>query len=440
MRKAIRLATVVFAASAAGFAGVNINAPGNGTVTNSPLHVAATATSANPAAQITAIQIYADGGLVYNGPGATVDTHINLGAGNHEIVVQAWDSYGGTYKAPVYVTGSGSGVFLSSPGANATVNGSAHVVASAFSPNQVTTMQIYDNGNLVNQTPGTSVDTTINLSPGSHYLVVQAWDRNGTTFLNPVIVTAPGGAQPALPPAPAPTPNPTPAPAPPPAGGGPQAYVPPGAGSKQDIDQMPGWENCGACSGIGANGPVVPYSMSEGVSSPSMDGKSAVFWLGGTTPWGSAIWWKQLGGQDYATHFVYDTYFFMNNPGASQALEFDVNESVNGRKYIYGTECDIAAGNAWRVWDTANAHWMPTGASCHVNANSWNHLTWELERVGGQTHFVAVTLNGYRQTVDKYFNSKPGGYHELNVAFQMDGNHAQDDYQVWLDKVSLYFW
>ena len=434
MRNALRLAAVLFVAKAS-YCAVQINYPQNGAVTNSPLHVAASATPDNPSAPIVAMQIYANGGLVYNGSGSTVDTYINLGAGNHEVVVQAWDAAGGTSVAPVYVTGSGSGVFLSSPGANATLNGSAHVQATAFSPSQVTAMQIYDNGVLVNETPGAAIDTTVNLSPGSHYLVVQAWDTTGTFFLNPVVVNVPGGDPPPLQPQAQTSP-----PAPPAPQGGPQAYVAPNASAKFDIDQMPGWQNCGACSGRNAAGPAVPYSMSEGVQSPSMDGKSAVFWLGGNAPFGSAIWWKQLGGNAGATHFVYDLYFYANNPGASQALEFDVNQAVGGRKYIFGTECDIVEGHAWRVWDTANNHWTSTGASCQINANSWNHLTWELERVNGQTRFVAVTLNGYRQTVDKYFNSKPGGYDELNVAFQMDGNRNQDDYQVWLDKVSLYAW
>ena len=443
MRNAVRLIAILAVTKAASFGAVSISYPQNGATTNSPLHVAASATPDNPSAPIVAMQIYADGGLVYNGPGSTVDTHINMGVGNHEVIVKAWDAAGASSTAPVYVTGSGSGVFLSSPGANATVNGSAHVQATAFSPNQITAMQIYDNGGLVNETPGSAVDTSINLSPGSHYVVVQAWDTTGTFFINPVIVTVPGGEPPVqaqAPPTPAPAPAPTPTPAPAPSAGGPQAYVAPNASAKLDIDQMPGWQNCGACAGRNGAGPTVPYSMSEGAQSPSIDGKSAIFWLGGTTPFGSAIWWKQLGGNAGATHFVYDLYFFMNNPGASQALEFDMNQAVGGRKLIFGTECDIVEGHAWRVWDTANNHWVSTGASCQVNGNSWNHLTWEFERVNGQTHFVAVTLNGYRQTVNKYFNSKPGGYDELNVAFQMDGNRNQDDYQVWLDKVSLYAW
>ncbi len=408
------------------FAGVNISAPQNGAVSNSPLHVVANATPNNAAVPITAIQIYLDGGLVYSAPGSSVDTYVNMGYGNHTVVVQAWDAGGGMYQAPVYVTGSGSGVFLSSPGANATVNGSAQVVASAYSPRQITAMQIYDNGNLINQTPGASVNTTVSLSPGSHYLVVQAWDTVGNTFLNPVVVNVPGGeavqtstTQTAA---------------------GPQAYVPPGAISKLDIDQMSGWESCDTCAGAYGSGPVNPYSMTQWIQTPSLDGQSATFWLGGTTPYGNALWWNQLGGNDGIAHFVYDTYFYMNNVQASQALEFDVNQTASGLKYIFGTECDIAAGNAWRVWDTANARWTASGATCQVNQNSWNHLTWELERVNGMTHFIAVTLNGYRQVVDKYYWAKPWSGSEINVAFQMDGNWNETNYQVWLDKVALYYW
>lgn len=431
---------VTLAASAVSFAGVNISSPANGAVTNSPLHVAASATpgSSKP---IIAMQIYVDGKLAYSAGGSTVDTFVNLGYGKHTVVVQAWDAAGATYKGPVYVVGSGSGVFLSSPGSNAIVNGSAHVKATAFSPNQVTAMQIYDNGKLVNQTSGSALDTSLNVSPGSHYLVVKAWDRSGTQFVSPVRVSTPGTAPAGPTPSPQP-PSASTAPPPPTASptDGPQAYVPGNAISKREIDEMAGWSDCGACSGAGGNGPVVPYSLTQGIQSPSLDGKSATFWVGGDKPFGSALWWKQLGGNDGVTHFVYDVRFFIKNPGAAQALEFDVNQSVNNKKFIFGTECDIVEGNKWRVWDTTNAHWMPTGASCHVNANSWNHLTWELERVGDKTRFVAVTLNGYRQTVDKYFTAKPWSGHELNVAFQMDGNQRMDDYQVWLDRVALYYW
>jgi hypothetical protein len=378
------------------------------------------------------MQIYVDGGLVYQGNGANVDTYLNVGAGNHAVAVQSWDTAGANAVQSVGVVGTGVGIFLSSPGANAVLNGSAHVQATGYSPNQITVMQVYDNGNLVNETQGGAVDTMLNLTPGSHYLVVQAWDSTGAVFFNPVTVNVPGAVAPA-----AQTQAQT-ATANQPA---PQANIPSGAIAKYDIDQMGGWESCDACAGLNGNGPVDPYSMTQNIQSPSLDGSAATFWLGGNVPWGAALWWKQLGPDDGISHFVYDLQFYVTNPQAAQGLEFDVNQSVGGQKFIFGTECDVRTNGGWRIWDTANARWTQTDATCQVNANAWNHLTWEFERIGNQTHFIAVTLNGYRQVVDKYYYSRPvGNAREINVAFQMDGNEHEENYQAWLDKVTLYYW
>jgi hypothetical protein len=435
LQNAIRLATVLLALTAASFAGVAVSSPTNGATTNSPLHVVAAATPNNPSAQIAAVQIYVDGGLVYQADSPNVNTFLNVGAGNHQVSVQSWDAAGASSVQSVNVVGTGAGIFLSSPGANATLNGSAHVQATAASQSPITVMQVYDNGNLVNETPAAAVDTSINLAPGSHYLVVQAWDAAGTVFFNPVTVNVPGAPAPPMPQTTSAEQPPTSVTA------GPQASVPAGAIGKYDIDQMGGWESCDACAGINGAGPVDPYSMTQGIQSPSLDGSSATFWLGGKIPWGAALWWKQLGPNDNVSHFVYDLQFFLTNSQVAQGLEFDVNQSVGGQKFIFGTECDVRTNGGWRIWDTANAHWMQTGATCQVNANAWNHLTWEMERIGNQTHFIAVTLNGYRQVIDKYYYARPvGTAREINVAFQMDGNEHEDNYQVSLDKVALYYW
>ena len=75
-----------------------------------------------------------------------------------------------------------------------------------------------------------------------------------------------------------------------------------------------------------------------------------------------------------------------------------------------------------------------------MQPNAWNHLTWQFERVGNQTHFISVTLNGTQQTIDKYFNARNVNAQEINVAFQLDGDEHQDALQAWLDKVTLYYW
>jgi hypothetical protein len=207
-----------------------------------------------------------------------------------------------------------------------------------------------------------------------------------------------------------------------------------------NIDQMSGWTSCTTCAGRGGSGPNAQYSMSY-TSSPSMDGSSAHFWLGGSTPYSNALWWKQLGAKPSAHNFVYDFYFYMKNPGASQAIEFDVNQSVSGRKLIFGTECDIA-GKHWDVWDTANAHWVNTGIYCGVPpAYTWNHVTLEFQRTSSNTaKFVAVTLNGKKSYINRTFNSKSSGVNELNVAVQMDGNKNQVGYDMWVDKINVNYW
>jgi hypothetical protein len=205
---------------------------------------------------------------------------------------------------------------------------------------------------------------------------------------------------------------------------------------------MTGWQNCTVCAGIGGNGPVAAFSMTQFVGSPSMDGQSNHYWLGGGTPYSDALWWKQLGAQSGATHFVYDLYFYYTNPNAPQALEFDVNQSVGGIKYIFGMQCNVRGDGQWDVWNGATKRWTATGIACPAPPTyKWNHLTLEFYRSGyNQGTFVAVTLNGVKHYINRTYNQIPSSVGELNVAFQMDGNYAQQAFDVWLDKVSLTYW
>src|SRR4051794_8165275 len=77
-----------------------------------------------------------------------------------------------------------------------------------------------------------------------------------------------------------------------------------------NIDQKSGWESCSACAGAGGNGPVASHSTAAGVSSPSMDGASRRFNIGGSTKYANALWWKQLGANAGASHFVYNLYYY----------------------------------------------------------------------------------------------------------------------------------
>jgi len=210
---------------------------------------------------------------------------------------------------------------------------------------------------------------------------------------------------------------------------------------KSDIDQMPGWENCTVCAGAGAAGPSAVYSMAENVLSPALDGKSAQFNLAGSTPYSDALWWKQLGGNNAIKNFTYDLNFYITNSNAPEALEFDVNQSNNVYKFIFGTQCNIKDGAQWDVWGNAAGNWIHTGIPCTAPAAyTWHHLTWQLQRTATQVIYVSFTYDGVTHYVNRTYPARPNNVSEINVAFQMDGDSKQTAYSAWLDKVSLTYW
>src|SRR5262252_1945171 len=86
-----------------------------------------------------------------------------------------------------------AGVAISSPANNATVNGPIPVVASASAPGRaITAMAVYLDNNLVFKVNAASVNTKVNAGPGTHLLVVQAWDSANATSKAPVTVTEGG--------------------------------------------------------------------------------------------------------------------------------------------------------------------------------------------------------------------------------------------------------
>lgn len=420
--------------SATGTSGaVNVSSPTAGQTVGSPTHFVASATPPDQY-PVTALQVYVDDQLDYSVDGAQLDTYLNLSNGSHNAVIKSWNTAGQAHSqsvsfsvgsagspapapAPTPTPTGATGVTVSSPSNGGSSGSPIHVVASAQASGGIAAMQIYLDDNLVFKTNAGSLDTSVNAGSGTHNLVVQAWDNSGAVYKQPVTVTVTGASTP---------------PPPPPQQQGNQY---------SDIDQLSGWDSCNSCAGAGGVGPQVSYSLSQWQSSPSMDGQSAQFWLGGGYPYSGALWWKELTPQSSASHFTYDLYFYYQNADAPQALEFDANQVVNGGRYIFGTECNLKETGTWRVWDTTNAHWVNTGVGCSPSVNNWNHMTWEFQRNSdGSYTFLAVTLNGQRQSVNQTYWSKSESGQELNVAVQLDSNYAGTAYSVWVDKIALNYY
>ncbi len=148
-----------------------------------------------------------------------------------------------------------------------------------------------------------------------------------------------------------------------------------------NIDQMTGWQSCSTCAGYGGAGPTTGHSMAQNQSSPAMDGRSVKFSISGSTAYANALWWKQLGRKDAAHNFVYDMYYYIKTPTAAQALEFDVNQTVGGKWYIFGTECVLKGTPHWNVYDPYNRHWVATSTPCKIpTAYKWQHVVLEFHR------------------------------------------------------------
>ena len=304
-------------------------------------------------------------------------------------------------------------VSISSPTNGSSVSTSVHVTSSTTSSNTITTTKIYVDNSSVYSVSSSSIDTDITVSTGAHSITVQSWDNTGATQHATVSVTATASS----------------------------SAVPSNAKKYANIEQMTGWQSCDACAGAGGNGPSAYVKMTQGLTSPSLDGKASQFYLKGSTAYANALWWKQLGANSSVSNFSYDLYFYLKNPSAAQALEFDVNQSLNGKKYIFGTECDIKDKHVWNIYDAYHHKWMATSVACSApKAYAWNHLVLEFQRTNGQMKFVAITLNGKKSYFNKLYAPTTSSSGELNVAVQIDSDGQNTPYSEWADKINLYAW
>lgn len=214
----------------------------------------------------------------------------------------------------------------------------------------------------------------------------------------------------------------------------------------------PGYGICSSCS---AGGPQATWSSSQGVSSPSLSGKSMQFTIGGKTNYSDVLWNNHLIGpfssqgipdadnsiNSGSHNFVYDVYFFGNNIGAAQALEFDINQFIDGKSYIWGHECRIAGGNEWDVWDNPGQKWHATGVPCQPLNNQWNHLIIQVQRTSdGHLLFQSITLNGNTATLNHYDTPTQTSWSGITVNYQQDGNYKQQPYSIWLDNINFRYW
>ena len=286
-------------------------------------------------------------------------------------------------------------------------------MASASPKNRIFFMRIYVDQLAVYFTFTNSINAQIFVAPGQHKLEVMAEDNQGyisATILNITVTT--------------------------------QSRT-----TISNIQSLPGWQSCSALfpPGSGRDGQIcaaglgtAQSTMTQNQSAPSMDGQSAQFSMSGPTGYSNMLYFNAVAGGNNVSHFIYDLYFYIDNPTASQALEFDINQTFGGNRWVWGSECNFNGSGKWDIWDDVNG-WQPTTYDCNpFPANTWNHLVWNVERVGNQVHYISLSVGDQTYNVDTYYSNQSNWtLEEIDVAFQMDGNYKQEPYNVWLDKVQL---
>src|SRR5215469_9473527 len=219
-----------------------------------------------------------------------------------------------------------AGVSVSSPISGSTSASSVHFVASATAPTcskGVAAMGIYTAPYvLAYKVNGSSLNTTLNMSPGNYNVVITEWDNCGSASTAPVALTIGSSS----------------------AGSSGST----GTGKTFSNLQTSKWTGYallppafGICGNCTPNGSRVSWSWAAHQTSPSMDGMSTkTTYAGGTTQWADILWNNHLIG-DFSSqglpdtsktliptlhNFTYDVYFWVGNTANSQALEFDINQ------------------------------------------------------------------------------------------------------------------
>lgn len=330
-----------------------------------------------------------------------------------------------------------AGVSVSSPANGASVGSSVHFVASGSSPacsKGVSAMGIYTApGVLAYVVNGAKLDTYVSLASGAQKPVVQEWDNCGwsaTVQLTLNVNSTPGSS---------------------------------GGKTFSNLQHSSGWNGYALlpptfpiCSTCTATGSRVKWSWTPNVSSPSMDGISTkTTYGGGTTQWADILWNNHLIG-DFSSqglpdfgktlvpslhNFTYDVYFWINNANDSQALEFDINQFVGGKSYIWGHECRITGGHQWDTWNNGQQKWVPSGIPCNPKSNAWNHLTIQVQRTSdGHLLFKSITLNGTTTALNRYDSPTSTNWYGITVNYQIDSNYYKTSYSVYLDKFTFSAW
>lgn len=431
------VAALLWAACLPAFATVNVTSPVSSLV-GQQVHVVASASASSCARGVAAMGIYVDNVRKLVVQGESLDTHLALPLGTHQVVVEEWDfCRHATTKALALTVSFAPTVSVTAPANGSTFTASAvsytASASAATCARGVAAMGVYDGTQLVLVTPTPDLKADVPLTPGVHQTTVQEWDFCGGSAKQAVSLTVLG-----VPPPPPPPPVPMPAYS----FRQIQASVPWSSWGQQG----PAWQDCDPCAGD-------TWSMQQGSVIPTLSGSAAQFNLGGTAAYSDVLFANHLigpfssqGQPDSAQsivpalhHFTYTGDFYTATGERTYALELDVNSFPGGGVGMtFGTQCRIFGGHGWDVWDSQ--HWIQTGKACNPVENGWNHFSIDVTRgPSNELTYNTITLNDVVNTIGLTYPpfAVPADWYGVTVNVQLDGDNVQHNTSVVVDNLTL---
>jgi hypothetical protein len=310
-------------------------------------------------------------------------------------------------------------VTIQQPANNATLPGPISVQATATDSNGIAYTQVYVDGVKKYEVTSGNVSTALNMSTGYHRIAVQAKDKLGNIGKSVVYVTVSTTSS------------------------GDTSGSSSGLTVLDRIEEQSEWQTCGNCGNSGASGATASYTMTRGISSPSTDGSSSQFWIGGPYAFKNAYWY--IGHSNSPStpvnylKYEFDIYVPGQYVSAPQAIEFECQQKANGYVYNFAWQADYARAQ-WRIFNYVTRAWEATNVPLKkFSGDTWHHVIAEYHAQGSNVVHDALTIDGIRYTVGITHGAKyvGGTSHYLTNAFQLDLNGSATNYKVYVDGMKV---
>jgi hypothetical protein len=208
------------------------------------------------------------------------------------------------------------------------------------------------------------------------------------------------------------------------------------------IEEQTSWQTCGACGNSGGTGVVASRQLIRGITTPSLDGSSTVFSIGGKyTPYKNAYWYISHQAPSHAfksLRYEFDLMIPLVSASAPQAIEFECQQRVNGRVYNFAWQADYAS-KRWRVFNYTLRKWEATSVPfARFTPNVWHHVIAEYHAESSIVVHDALTIDGRRTILGLRHASKASNNpNEFTNAFQLDLNGSSTPYKVYVDNMTV---